>query len=210
VIHTNDSAAPGPLMRRHCGQEPLARACRLITPTAFMVAMMLSSGAKRARMRGPGGSAGRRRLRVAGKMNSCLARSDSEGRGMYLNDDDQDDDDEFRFDQMIKLAQECHKNQGWVPYHSCSTPSSAHVTNSMPVELQDASFTHSAWPVKERIWRISASKYTTTLPFIRPTADMSARPPLMLTHDTPTLLRCEAKHQKKKKSPSSLRAELHY
>ena len=64
-----------------------------MTPTAFMVAMMLSSGAKRARMRGQGGSADKRRLRVAGKTNSCLARSDSEGRGIYLNDDDYDDDE---------------------------------------------------------------------------------------------------------------------
>jgi hypothetical protein len=61
------------------------------------------------------------------------------------------------------------------------------VTNSVPVELQEASLTHSAWPVKERIWRISASKYTFTLPFIRPIADISAKPPLMLTQDTPTL-----------------------
>ena len=72
-------------------------------------------------------------------------------------------------------------------YHSCRTASSAHVTNSLPVELQDASFTHSAWPVRDRIWRASDSKYTFTLPFMSPTADMSARPPLMLTHDTPKL-----------------------
>ena len=72
-------------------------------------------------------------------------------------------------------------------YHSCITPSSAQVTNSMPVELHDTSLTHSAWPVRERIWRISASKYTCTLPFMRPTAVISARPPLMLTQDTPTL-----------------------
>jgi hypothetical protein len=107
--------------------------------------------------------------------------------------------------QIKKMAKSVAKNQGWVPYHSCSTPSSAHVANSMPVELQHASLTHSAWPVKERIWRISASKYTTTLPFIRPTADMSARPPLMLTHDTPTLLQREllCKTSKKKKKSQS-------
>ena len=36
-------------------------------------------------------------------------------------------------------------------YQSCITPSSAHDTNSVPVELHVASFTHRAWPVNERI-----------------------------------------------------------
>ena len=109
--------------------------------------MMLSSGAKRARMRGRGGSARMRAVLLAGYTNSCLARSDSEGRGRNhscntkVSAEAITEKHEAK-NPMPKAGTQKPKTHNPRPKaQTWRTPSSEHVTSSVPVDVQETSLT---------------------------------------------------------------------